>query len=356
MNTQANSERVCLLGLTPAELSDALEQSCGAELPRYRAEQVLEWVYRHRVGAFDQMTNLSADLQGRLARSCIIEQSEIAHQLRSADGTHKLLLRWPSGGTSECVLIPSTQRVTGCISTQVGCPVRCTFCASGVDGLKRNLSAGEIVEQAWRLSDLSEQLGQRLSNVVFMGLGEPLANFDATVRALRIINADWGLAIGARKITVSTVGLPRQMKMLADQELQITLALSLHAPTDELRRQLIPWAQRVTIDELVDACRYYFERTGREVTIEFILLAGVNDAPRHAEQLATLSKRMRSNVNLIPYNEVAGIGYRRPGEGSVAQFANSLRQQGVNCHVRRSRGRDIDAACGQLRRRVADQS
>jgi 23S rRNA (adenine2503-C2)-methyltransferase len=248
------------------------------------------------------------------------------------------------------VLIPDDDRRTACISTQVGCPVGCVFCASGLNGLERQLTAGQIVEQAMRVRELSEPAA-RLSNVVFMGLGEPLANYAATVHALRTINSEWGMGIGARKITVSTVGLPAQMRRLADEKMQITLALSLHAPTDELRKQLIPWAERVTIDSLVDAANYYFEKTGREITLEYILLADVNDSREHALSLAATAKRMRSNVNLIAYNPVKGLPYARPADDTVVRFLETLRSRGVNAHVRTSRGLDIDGACGQLRRR-----
>ncbi len=353
VKAQTKSEPICLLNLSASELRESLAQRCGSEPPDYRVNQILEWVYTHKVSSFDEMTNLPAELRRQLSSSYATLQSEVAQQQNSSDGTRKLLLRWPEGGTSECVLIPGKDRMTACISTQVGCAVKCVFCASGIDGLERNLSAGQMVEQALRLSALSEELGRRLSNVVFMGLGEPLANYDAALRALHNINASWGLGIGARKITISTVGLPSQMKRLAHENLQITLALSLHAPTDELRQQLIPWARRVTIDELVDACCYYFDRTSREVTLEYILLDGVNNLPSHAEQLAAVSTRMRSNVNLIPFNEVADLHFKRPSDESTSRFAASLRRCGVNCHVRRSRGGDIDAACGQLRRRVS---
>jgi len=353
MNALDESQPISLLNLSEGQLHESLAHECGSHVPRFRATQICEWIYRHRVTRFEEMANVPADLREALVRRYVIVQSEAVVEQRSTDGTHKILLRWRSGGTTECVLIPSEDRVTACISTQVGCPVKCTFCASGLGGLERNLSVGEIVEQAWRIAGLCASLGRRLSNVVFMGLGEPLANYDATVGALRTINASWGLGIGARKITISTVGLPGQMRRLAGEDLQITLALSLHAPTDELRRELIPWADRVSIDELVAACRHYFDRTGREVTLEYILLDGVNNLPRHAEQLAGVSKRMRSNVNLICYNEVAESGFKRPTNESVALFAAVLSERGVNCNVRRSRGRDIDAACGQLRQKTS---
>ncbi|UCG15843.1 MAG: 23S rRNA (adenine(2503)-C(2))-methyltransferase RlmN [Phycisphaerales bacterium] len=318
--------------------------------PPYRVTQVFEWVYRRGADGFAGMTNLPKGLRERLEQELAVYESSIADHVQSRDGTEKLLLRWPDEATSECVLIPEGNRRTACVSTQVGCPVRCVFCASGLGGLQRNLSAGQIVEQALRLSRLcGDERG--LANVVFMGLGEPLANYEATVRAVRTLNADWSLNIGARRITISTVGLPKQMRRLADERLQVTLAVSLHAPSDELRRRLIPWAERITIDDLVSAGSYFFERTGREVTLEYVLLGGVNDGPIHARQLADVAKRLRSNVNLIRYNPVAGLPFSRPTSEGGRQFLSVLRKRGVNAHLRRSRGQDIDGACGQLRRR-----
>lgn len=315
----------------------------------FRAGQILEWVYPRGITTYEQMSNLSKALRARLTAELPLYESVAAARQDSEDGTVKLLLRWPDGATSECVMIPEPDRRTACISTQVGCPVGCVFCASGLGGLQRQLTAGQIVEQAMRVRALCGE--QRLSNVVFMGLGEPLANYAATLQALRIINAPWGLGIGARKITVSTVGLPAPMKRLADEKLQITLALSLHAPNDELRRRIIPWAERVSIDALVEACNYYFERTGREVTLEYILLGGLNDGEAQARELVHVARRMRSNVNLIPYNPIAGLPYDRPTDKNAHRFLHLLRDGGINAHLRRSRGLDIDAACGQLRKR-----
>lgn len=319
--------------------------------PAYRATQVLEWAYRHGVTRFEEMTNLSKALRTRLAAEKVLYESSVVSEQESNDGTVKLLLAWSDGATSECVLIPDEDRRTACISTQVGCPVGCVFCASGLDGLQRQLSAGQIVEQAMRVRSLCGG-DARLSNIVFMGLGEPLANYAATVASVRTINAEWGLGIGARKITISTVGLPSQMRRLADEGLQVTLALSLHAPNDELRRQLIPWAENVTIETLVGAANDYFDKTGREITLEYILLGGVNDSEGLAADLARVARRMRSNVNLIAYNPVEGLPYERPTREAIARFVEALRQRGINAHVRRSRGLDIDGACGQLRRRA----
>jgi len=336
-----------LLDLTPESLKVTLGEW---REPQFRAAQVLKWVYEDGVYDYDAMTNLPKSLRTRLAASLPVLRARMVTQQDASDGVRKLLLAWPDDATTECVLIPDGERRTACISTQVGCPVGCVFCASGMDGLQRQLTIGEIVEQVIHVRDLC-QGGPRLSNVVFMGLGEPLANYAATVGALRTINASWGLGIGARKITVSTVGLPAQMKRLADEDLQITLALSLHAPTDELRREIIPWAQRVSIASLVEACGHYFGRTGREITLEYILLGGLNDGEREAVQLARVVRKMRANVNLIAYNPVNGLPYQRPSADMVLSFQEVLRNHGVNAHVRKSRGIDIDAACGQLRRR-----
>lgn len=337
-------------GLFDQTLDSLRELLAAWNEPKYRAEQILTWVYREGATEYSQMSNLPKPLRDRLTSELPIFRSTVASTQKSADGTIKQLLRWPDGATSECVMIPDHDRRTACISTQVGCPVGCVFCASGLEGLQRQLSAGEIVEQAMRVRQSCES-DVRLSNIVFMGLGEPLANYKNTVQALRTINADWGIGIGARKITVSTVGLPTQMRRFADEKMQVTLALSLHAPTDELRRELIPWAERVTIDELIDACRYYFQQTGREITLEYILLGGINDQPSHADAMANIVHRMRGNVNLIPYNAVEGLPYARPSNNAVVDFLEVLRRRGVNAHVRHSRGLDIDSACGQLRRR-----
>jgi len=334
-----------VFGLSPDALADVLSS---IDARPYRARQVLEWAYRKGAAAFDDMTNLPLAMRAALAERLSMYESTIVATAQSKDSTKKLLLRWPDGATSECVMIPDGERRTACISTQVGCPVGCVFCASGIGGLERNLTAGQIVEQAMRVAAACD--GDRLSNVVFMGLGEPLANYDATVAGVRTINADWGMNIGARKITVSTVGLPKQMRRLAEENLQVTLALSLHAPNDELRRRIIPWAESIPLAELIDAARYYFDRTGREVTLEYILLADVNDSAACARELAAVSKSMRSNVNLIPYNPVAGLPYRRPTGDRVQAFERELRSAAVNAHVRRPRGDDVNAACGQLRR------
>ena len=325
-------------------------------------KQLSRWVYERGITDPALMTDLSRRDRERLPEVLSFERSvQLTHQL-ATDGTQKLLMGWPDPdrGTglnilqsdqpdreTECVMIPTEKRRTACISSQVGCPVGCRFCASGLGGLEGNLTAGQIVEQAWRLGRL-DQVG-RITNIVFMGMGEPLANYANVIRAIRILNADWGLGIGARRITVSTVGMPVAIRKLARFELPVTLALSLHAPFDELRREIIPWAQHATIEELLDACNEYFQATGREITLEYILLGKVNDQPEQGRELARLARTLRANVNLIRYNEVAGLPFERPVSADVHRFQAILKDKGVNAHIRASRGRDIAAACGQLR-------
>lgn len=347
------TQRTHLPSLTLDQLRAALGEMGE---PLYRACQIGRWVFEAGCTSFEEMSDLAKPLRKKLAERFDIYASTIHRRTASQDGTVKLLLQWPDGKTSEAVLIPSetgpTPRNTACISSQVGCPVGCRFCASGLDGLERNLTAGEIVEQALRIRAEARAAGGDLTHVVFMGLGEPLANYPAVLHAVRTINAPWGLNIGARKITISTVGLPKQIRRLAEEGLQINLALSLHAPTDALRQELIPWAEHVGIDELADACREYFDKTGREITLEYILLHGTNDGPDHARALAEFARSLRCNINLLRYNPVASLPFRRPSGEAAHAFQAALRRLGVNSHIRRSRGLDIDAACGQLRRRV----
>lgn len=285
--------------LTPTTL-----QQLGAELrmPRYAAAQVLSWVYERRTPDFEAMSDLSKLHRQALTERIVFFRGVERVRQCASDGTQKLLLAWRplndatnltlpvvgSGGggegsnkETECVMIPAEDRRTACISSQVGCPVGCAFCASGLGGVEGNLTAGQIVEQVYRLGMLPDV--RRITNVVFMGMGEPLANFSNVLHAVRTLAAPWGLGISARRITISTVGLPKAIDRLAEElDLPITLALSLHAPTDDLRRRLIPWAEFTTIRDLLDACQRWFDKTGREITLEYTLLRGVNDQPEHA--------------------------------------------------------------------------
>jgi len=345
-----------------------------AGFPRFRSKQVMDWVYRQGVTQPTAMKNLGREFKAWLEDNVVFFQGDIVQQQVATDGTLKLLIAWTNPSeqqahpdviqrlpiaddhqpaasstsrTTECVMIPTTTRRTACVSSQIGCPVGCAFCASGIGGVEGNLTAGQIVEQLYRLTWCGD--GERVSNVVFMGMGEPLANFAAVANAIRIMHMPEGFGLSARKITVSTVGLPTAIRKLVQFELPVKLALSLHAPNDALRRQLIPWAEYATINELLEACDEYFAKTGREITLEYILLRDVNDRPEHAEQLAALAGRIRANVNLIRYNEVKGLPFQRPATSAVRAFHDVLRRARVNVHIRASRGRDIAAACGQLR-------
>ncbi|MBS3734023.1 MAG: 23S rRNA (adenine(2503)-C(2))-methyltransferase RlmN [Phycisphaerae bacterium] len=326
---------------TPAGLRRAVE-ALGER--GYRADQIIDWVYAKACSDPQKMTNLPDALAGHIT----VLTSHVVARAASRDGTVKLLLELGDGERVECVGIPARQRVTACVSTQAGCAQGCTFCATGLDGLQRNLTAGEILEQVLNLTDAG---GRRVTNVVFMGAGEPLANYDATVSAVRALIDSERFGISARSVTVSTVGLPGAIRRLAGEDLPITLAISLHAPNDALRRELMPAAP--PLDDVLAAAATFYARRKREVTLEYVLLAGVNDSTLCAKGLARLAKRLRCNVNLIRYNPVAGVAYARPSEAAARAFLARLRRQGVNAHLRRSRGRDADAACGQLRRRPA---
>jgi 23S rRNA (adenine2503-C2)-methyltransferase len=338
-------------------LPDALDAHlAGWGWPKFRAQQLRDWVYGKLVTDPQLMSNLSKLDRQRLAGDMAFFTAQIAVHQSSSDGTEKLLLTWANGtSNAETVMIPDADRRTACISSQVGCPVGCTFCASGLNGVKGNLTAGQIVEQVFALDRLLAPRRQRIGNIVFMGMGEPLANYNHVLTAIRILHDPACFNIGARKITISTVGVPPKMRQLAGEDLPLNLAISLHAPNEALRRELIPWAEHFALDEILDAARYYFDRTGREVTLEYILLSGVNDRPEHARQLVQLCRTLRANVNLIRYNEVASLPYKRPKADDVVEFQEILRRGGVNAHVRKSRGRDIDAACGQLRRREEEK-
>ncbi|MGY8752477.1 MAG: 23S rRNA (adenine(2503)-C(2))-methyltransferase RlmN [Phycisphaerales bacterium] len=314
-------------------------------LPSFAGKQVLDWIYIKQITSVDEMTNIAKAKRELLSERIYLRRSKCIKTQKASDGTIKKLLAWDDGSKqTEAVMIPAKGRRTACVSSQVGCPVKCTFCASGIGGLEGSLDVGQIVEQVMALG------GNDISNIVFMGMGEPLSNYSAVTRAIRILNAPWGLGIGARKITVSTVGLPVAIEKLATFDVPVTLALSLHAPNDELRKQLIPWARFSTIEDILKACSNYFEATGREITLEYLLLGGVNDRTADAKELVCLCKTLRCNVNLIRYNEVAELEYKRPKTAQVRRFQETLTKAGVNTHIRASRGRDISAACGQLKR------
>jgi 23S rRNA (adenine2503-C2)-methyltransferase len=350
-----NVTRHDFFGLSPGELDELLREW---NWPRFRAGQVRDWAYRKFVADPEKMTTLSKADRAALAGRLAFATATVAKNQLSSDGTRKLLLTWPDGQQAETVMIPDADRRTACVSSQVGCPVGCKFCASGLEGVKGNLTAARIVEQIYHLNVFLQQGGDgvgRITNVVFMGMGEPLANYANVMSAVRIMHDPECFNVGARRITISTVGVPPKMRDLAHEGLPINLAISLHAPNEPLRKQLIPWAEHFALNEIMDAARRYFDETGREITLEYILLAGVNDRPEHARELVKVCRTIRANVNLIRYNEVSSLPFGRPKAEDVVEFQEILRGGGVNAHVRKSRGRDIDAACGQLRRKNQEQ-
>jgi 23S rRNA (adenine2503-C2)-methyltransferase len=322
--------------------------------PGYRAKQVLGWLYQKRARSFEGMTDLPAALRAKLSAAYAFDELEVIRKTGSKDTTQKFLFRLGDGNLIESVLIPASPALYGedsdrrtlCVSTQVGCAYGCKFCASGLDGWTRNLHAGEIVEQLLKAEALS---GERVNNIVFMGMGEPLANFDALMRAISIINAPWGVHLGARHITVSTSGLAPRIRDLADQPLQIRLAISLHGATDDVREQIMPVNRKYPLAVLLEACAYYSKRKKQHLTFEYILIDGVNDTPEQARALAGHASKLRAKVNLIPYNTVEGLRWHRPSENRQQAFLGILRAQNVAATIRTEKGHDIDAACGQLR-------
>ena len=359
--------------------------------PAYRVDQLLHWLYERRVASWDAMSNLPKQLRDQLKEAFTLTTLQLARKQGARDTTQKFLWRLGDGSFIESVLIPAnpalygeaSDRHTLCVSTQVGCAYGCRFCASGLEGWKRNLGVEEIVDQilaverdafggneAGRADPSAPQTngaverragdsapyqpaGDRLvNNLVIMGMGEPLANYDNLLKALKILNAPWGGGIGARKITISTSGLAPQIRKLAEEPLQFRLAISLHGATDAVRQQIMPVNRKYPLRELTAACEYYEEKKGRMITFEYILIAGVNDGLDQVPPLATLARRLHAKVNLIPYNKVEGLPWERPAEEIQERFLAELESRGVTATLRREKGHDIDAACGQLRLRT----
>jgi 23S rRNA (adenine2503-C2)-methyltransferase len=322
--------------------------------PSYRAGQITDWLYKKRVDSIEKMTDLPQSLRERFAEKFFFSKIDVVRVLGSRDTTRKFLFRLSDANLIESVLIPASAALYGeksdrrtiCISTQVGCAYGCKFCASGLEGFSRNLRANEIIDQIIAIERVS---GEKIDNIVFMGMGEPLANFENVMRAIRIVNAPWGLGIGARHITLSTSGLAPQIKKLADEPLQIRLAVSLHGATDEVRNQIMPVNRKYNIETLLSACDYYAERKKQRLTFEYILIAGVNDSDKQAHLLAQHARRLFAKVNLIPYNAVEDLEWSRPSRSRQEKFLSILRAHKIPATLRREKGHDIDAACGQLR-------
>lgn len=335
--------------MTLPELESYFE---GAGKKRFRAAQVYDWLHKKLVTSYEEMQNLPASLRSRLQEEAPIGAPVIrALQISKLDGTRKYLFQFPDGACVESVWMQYHHGNTVCISSQVGCRMGCTFCASTLLGLDRNLSAGEMLSQIYAIE---RDTGERVSGVVVMGTGEPLDNYDSLVRFLRMISDEKGLNISERNLTVSTCGLVPGIRKLKEEKLMINLALSLHAPNDELRRKLMPVAKSYPLRELMDAMRDYYSLLHRRLTFEYSLIRGVNDTEAHAAELAALLKGMNCLVNLIPVNPVAETGYRPAGVPDAQRFKKKLENHGIHVTIRREMGRDIDGACGQLRKRDAD--
>lgn len=334
-----------LRGLLLPELEDLAER---LGEPRYRGRQVARWLYAHGAESLDQMTDLPLAFRDRLAGAARITRADVRRTQEAPDGSAtKHLVAFDDGRTVECVRMRFEDgRRSACISTQAGCAMGCGFCATGLGGFARNLSAGEILAQFLLIRSLGQT---RISHVVFMGMGEPLANYEATVRAIRILAAPYGMGVGTRRITVSTVGLVPQIRRLAAERLPITLAVSLHAATDSLRDRLVPVNRRYPLADLMAACRAYTDTSGRRLTFEYVLIDGVNDGAGDAQALVRLTRNLRCHVNVIPLNPVAGIPFVRSPLASVRAFERVLRSAGVPVTVRIERGAEIQAACGQLK-------
>jgi 23S rRNA (adenine2503-C2)-methyltransferase len=322
--------------------------------PAFRAGQILNWLHAKRVLDFSAMSNLPAPLRRDLNATFSATLPECLRIQGSEDTTRKFLFRLDDGQLVETVFIPASPALYGersdrrtlCVSSQVGCAYGCKFCASGLDGWKRNLTPAEIVGQ---LLAVERATGERVGNIVFMGMGEPFANYEALMAAIEILNAPWGVGIGARKITVSTSGLVPRIREFADQPLQTRLAISLHGATDEVRSQIMPVNKRFPVAELMEACAYFTARKKQFITFEFILIAGINDSPAQAHALAKHASRLHAKVNLIPYNSVEGLAWARPDQETQERFLTILREARVSATLRREKGHDIAAACGQLR-------
>jgi len=332
-----------LLESTPDEIV-ALVEAWGE--PPYRGRQLASWVYQRGVADFAAMTDLPRGLRARLQEEAVVAAPEVAGRLASRDGSQKLVLRLADGRSVHAVLMPDDDRLTLCVSTQVGCGFGCAFCYTGTIGLVRNLTAGEIVGQAFVARRQAGE--QRLTHVVFMGMGEPLANYAATVKALRILTASDGFGFSPRRITVSTVGLVQGIERLAREDLRVNLAISLHAATDEVRSRLMPVNRGWGLDELLAACRRFPLPVRQRMTFEYVLLDGINDGHDDARALARRLRGIRAKVNLIPFNAWEGSGFRRPPAGRIAAFQRVLLDAGLTATVRWSKGEDVGAACGQL--------
>ena len=345
--TSSNAPKPSILDESIASMATWLQDR---SLPKYRAKQILGWVYQRRAESFEAMTDLPKGLRSELDAAFDFYRTKTIATQHSEDGTQKLLLQLPDGGRIECVLLRDGPRRSICVSSQVGCAMGCVFCASGLDGVERNLTRGEILEQMLKLQRLLPA-EERLSHIVMMGMGEPLANLPRVLDALSVAkDSEIGLGISPRRITISTVGLPQSIDKLAEDKSPYHLAISLHAPNDTLRNQLVPVNKKIGIASILEAADRYFDATGRRLTFEYVLLKDLNDSQQCAEQLVKLLRGRTAMLNVIPYNPVPGLPYETPTAEVIHQFRRILMEAGINVMFRQRKGDDIQAACGQLRR------
>jgi 23S rRNA (adenine2503-C2)-methyltransferase len=345
-NTTLDIKKTSIYSLQLHELKEWLANN--GEKP-FRAEQIFDWLYKKRISSFEDMNNLSKSLRDKLSENFQITTLKTVIKQSSSDGTIKFLFELHDGYSIETVLMRHDYGNSVCVTTQVGCRIGCTFCASTLGGLKRHLEAGEIVAQVVTVQQALDETDERVSSVVIMGIGEPFDNYDNMMSFLKIINHDKGLMIGARHITVSTSGIVPKIYQFADENMQINFAISLHAPNTELRSRLMPINRAYKLDDLMKSVRYYIDKTGRRISFEYGLFGGVNDSVEHAEELASLLKGLKCHVNLIPVNYVPERDYVRTPKDKIFAFEKTLKNRGINVTIRREQGHDIDAACGQLR-------
>ncbi len=356
------AQAVNLLGLDRTGLEEFF---ASIDEKKFRATQVMKWMHQMGVTDFQEMNNLSKDLRTRLSETACVQNLEVAEDMLSKDGTRKWLLKLPDGNHIEAVFIPEDERGTLCVSSQVGCALDCSFCSTGRQGFNRNLTTSEIISQVWLAAHLLEEeridnekpLGRKITNVVMMGMGEPLLNFDNVVRAVRIMMDDFAYGLSKRRVTVSTAGVIPAMDRLGDT-LDMRLAVSLHATNDELRNELVPVNKKYPLKELMAACHRFIDKQNARsrITFEYVMLDGINDKPEHARELIKLLKDIPTLMNLIPFNPFEESGYRTSSRNAVMRFSEILHKAGMTTVIRKTRGDDIDAACGQLAGKIEDKS
>ena len=356
------AQAVNLLGLDRAGLEEFF---ASIDEKKFRATQVMKWIHQMGVTDFQEMNNLSKDLRTRLSETACVQNLEVAQDMLSKDGTRKWLLKLPDGNHIEAVFIPEDERGTLCVSSQVGCALDCSFCSTGRQGFNRNLTTAEIISQVWLAAQLLDDeridnekpSGRKITNVVMMGMGEPLLNFDNVVRAVRIMMDDFSYGLSKRRVTVSTAGVIPAMDRLGDT-LDMRLAVSLHATNDELRNELVPVNKKYPLKELIAACHRFIEKQNARsrITFEYVMLDGINDKPEHARELIKLLKDIPTLMNLIPFNPFEDSGYRTSSRNAVMRFSEILHKAGMTTVIRKTRGDDIDAACGQLAGKIEDKS